>query len=202
MVRPTVDDKNHEELQRTVAAYLDELNYLVDAGPYHESMRDDTRKRLQEVFTPTSLYIRGRSDRIAVHEKVPLCLMWECKTNAGRYRNAAIEALPLAYHVKLGVRVLYIYWDVVTDFQGAFWVKQLPPISRIKIPDRWNGELVQSFKEEFAIAFPDVGIDCGGRTSGSGDPFVLIREEHVRHMLDWRKELDDLTQNAVNRHRN
>lgn len=192
-----LNDSQHVVFVDRITTYLEELNFLVDEATYHEVMKEETRERLRVLYTPTSLYIRGRADRIAVHKVVRLCIMWEAKTNNGNYRNMAMEALPIVNHLKTGVRCLYLYWDVVDGFEGGFWVNELPPIDRILLPNRWDAGMVKYFGAEFDRWLPGVPVVPTGRNSGSGTPFIIIKRADRDVLFDWRQELITLTERLV-----
>lgn len=195
---PRVDDPNHADLEARVAHYLEEYNYLLGSGTYHEAMPSETRRRLSLVNTPTAFYVRGRADRVAVHKHAPLCFLWEAKTNPGPWPNVAIEALPLAHHLASGVDCLYVYWDVPGKFEGGFWTKKLPVIDRIIIPERWGEWLVKYFRHVFREAFVGVRIVETDRVNGSCDPFLIINKDASRAgMFDWKDAVKAMTDREV-----
>lgn len=206
---PSVDDPIHARLVQDVSDYLEGMDYLLGEGTYHEAMPAAMRQRLSRLFTPTSLYVRGRADRTAAHKSADICFLWEAKTNPGRHENVVIEALPLLHHVTLSraadVDCLYVYRDLGDGFDGGFWSSKVPTIQKILIPDKWGIDLDLFFRRTFRRCFPDVDIrDSRHNSSGSGDPFIVI-EKAVRDKEmfdDWKREVSDLTECEVNKARN
>ena len=63
-IRP--DDPKHEKLENDVVAFIESLGGKCYAAPYHETLPKDAIEALQLNFTLTSLYLRGRADKIAI----------------------------------------------------------------------------------------------------------------------------------------
>jgi len=131
---PSVHDERHAELQSDVMRFAESLGFITDEATYHTVMGPETVRRLQFLDTETTLYIRGRADRICVHKTQPIAFEVECKTKppSSGGKDWTIEAHPLAIHCMLsvvaGVDCLYAYRDVVTGFECGFWCSEIPPI--------------------------------------------------------------------------
>lgn len=186
------DWKPHADLESDVNAFLELHGFAHGSATYHNVLPKTMQWFLQRNNDPTSLYIRTRSDRIAVHTKHKNCsFQYEGKTQTGKYKNMALEAIQLAQHVmarRLGVRTLYIYRDETHGVDRGFWNTSIPPIARIDLTPGHEG-----IEGVFAIAFPNVPIRRlpAGYVTGSGDPYCLVMWEHVEQLRDWRHLIAD-----------
>jgi hypothetical protein len=118
-------DANHDRLEADVKDFLTNEGFLTASATYHDVYDEPMVEILQTRYSPTALYIRGRADRVAVHSGLPIEFEYECKTNSGKHRNMAVEALPWLHHlskVSLGVRCLYVYRDTVASMDRGVWI--------------------------------------------------------------------------------
>lgn len=185
---PSVNDPRHAKLEADVNEFLHCQGFMTASATYHTVMPKVVCDRLSRIDTPSALYLRGRADRIAIHNTHPICFEWEAKTRDPRtsYTNMAIEAFPLAQHIykaKLGVRILYVYRDEASGIDCGFWAHALPPINRIIVPKRGDG--IAAYLSQ---AFPGIG-QVRSETRGSGDPFVIINFADVQQLGDWQMEI-------------
>lgn len=107
----------------------------------------------------------------------------------------AIEALPICIHrlhCQIDAKCLYVYRDPFEDFECGFWVHDMPPVKVILIPQRWGHAWAEWFRGQFAKFLPDVDIIETGANGGSGDPFLLIEENAVKQLPDWRGMIDEI----------
>lgn len=177
------DDKDHARVEAEVVQFATDHGWLVGAATYHQAMPDPVVTALSRCWDPAALYIRGRADRCAVKEEH--CVLFEVKTNPGKWTRAAIEALPLSYYIRLEIPCLYIWRDHGEDF--AFWTTELPVIDVIFLPRRFS-QLHRFFRKQFTKDFPDVEIVETPGTSGSDDPFVVIRRDAIQERgVDWKQ---------------
>lgn len=184
----------HSELESDASEFMERRGYFVDIkATYHERLPRRIARLLGFRYDPTSLYLRARADRIAVHQTLPIQFEWEAKTHRSiKYHDMTIEALPLIYHLRkaeLGVKCLYIYrdkyFDPVRDI--GFWVDQMPPIRMAMIPERWEGDIGDWYFELITRHLPGVRVQRGGHTAGTDDPFVIIDESYLLDLVDWRQ---------------
>ena len=189
--------KPHQELELDVTRYLEENGYLVDSAPYHEKMLKPIVHRLENIYTPTALYLRGRADRIAVHIHRDTVFEWEAKTHGtSQWHNMAIEALPLARHIhkaEFDVKTLYCYRDPTRGYEIGFWTNNIPSIWKVVMPTRrWPEELIHWYEEQISIWYPGIQIQrIRGTNKGSNDPFVLIKESIVKVLPHWKKLIEE-----------
>lgn len=183
----------HKSLEDLVNDYLKLHGYITASATYHDVMPVEVRNRLMRIFTPTSLYIRGRADRIAVHTRSDNVFEWEAKTHvSNKYNDLTIELLPLAHHLRKSewpflVKCLYIF--SVNGREGGFWTDNLPKIREIWIPrmQRNNDEQFREWMFDMANKyFPDVKVIDNTYVGGSGDPFVIIDKSTIASLPDWR----------------
>jgi len=186
----TPENQAHKKLEQDAKDFLSELGFLTDEATYHTVMNPEVKDRLSRIYTPTSLYLRGRADRIAVHKSLPLVFEWEAKTHESRSRHdMLLEALPVCHHLikaQLGVECLYVYRNPHKNHEAGFWVKDIPAARIIMIPSRWNADQISWFKGQFKRFFPEIEIRSVGRTAGTDDPFLIINESIVMRLPHWK----------------
>lgn len=183
----------HTILEEDVRKFLQEQGFMTTEVTYHAAMPDQISKRLARIFTPTSLYIRSRADRIAVHTELPIVVEWEAKTHAPniKYHDMTLEMIPIAHHlqrVAMKVECLYVYKDSDKKIECGFWTHSIPPIRQILIPERWTNQerVLEYFRTIANDWFPDVPIREGIFSRGSGDPFLIIDESALYSLPHWK----------------
>lgn len=191
------DYEPHANLETDVTQYLESNGYIVDSAPYHDKMDKSIIKVLQNIYTPTGLYLRGRADRIAVKRNPPTVFEWEAKTHKSQSRHdCVIEALPICTHLihakYLAVRCLYVYRNPFKNQDFGFWVHQIPPIRIIMIPGRWNKIQRQHFEQVFNLILPQVKVVSIGRTRGTDDPFLIIDESEMKKLPHWKEAIQEM----------
>lgn len=197
------DWRPHRELEREFDAYLTARGYLVSGGlTYHEALPPEMVKVLGRRNSPTAQYIRTRADRLAVHNELPIEFQWEAKTAGNpKYHNMAIEALPLANHIInarcFGVGCLYAYHNPYTFTHAGFWAEEIPTPCALNIPARKGSAESESFIRVFNRLWPGVPVNYTGRTSGSGDPYVLIHADVVQQLSHWKTLIELLERKAA-----
>ena len=175
-----------------VASWLEQAGFAVGNSCYHESLPKDLVRILAQRYSPTALAVRHRADRIAAHKIRPVEFLVEVKSPSGwHYANLLLEMLPLAIHIieqkEIGCECLYVYAELTRQVQHGFWVAQAPKVSQVCIPPRWNQEQAAWYTTIAVRAFgPTVPIKRTGRNKGSGDPFLIISEDDLRSLPDWR----------------
>lgn len=178
-------DPHHAALEADVIAHATANAWAVGSATYHTVMPEPVRLALQRCWDPAALYVRGRADRVAVKDQ--RCVLFETKTNSGRYLRASIEALPVSFYIRLGVRCLYVYRDVKDGFEAAFWTDAMPSIDVIFLPDRWTTQLRQFFRDQFRHVWPDAAIQPIHAVNGSNDPYLCVsRESMIAAAVPWR----------------
>lgn len=188
------DWRPHSQLEKEVGDFLVQLGFEHRSMTYHSVLDREMQDLLGRNNDPTSQCVRTRADRIAVHKEIPECsFLWECKTDTGRRKNMAIEAVPLGHHAiarYLGVKSLYAYRGHGVDC--GFWNDQLPPIDGILVPPGNESlhralEFLRTFiNKQRTQRMPLDHLQHIPRRGGSGDPFVLILESDWRTLPDWR----------------
>lgn len=186
---PNVDYEPHAILESGAAKYLQDLGFYIHESTYHSIMPQILKDILTRRFSFTSLYIRGRADRLAIHSNLPIEFEWEAKThNNIKYNDLTLEALPLIHHIsksKLGVECLYI--ARVHNHEFGFWIDKMPPIRNIFLPPRSIYDPIRDkLKIIFKDYFPNKEI-YEWRTGGTNDPFIIIDSEEINKLPDWRE---------------
>jgi hypothetical protein len=193
--KPRIDYLPHRSLEDRVRSYLEERGYFVYEATYHSVMPETEKRILSRRYSMTALYLRGRADRVAIHNIIPVEIEWEAKTHANpKYDDLTIELLPLVHHVskaKLGVRCLYVF--NVNGFEAGFWAHQLPRIRQIHLstrdeykPNLWHFE---NLCREFFRGVPVYK----STVNGSGDPFVIFDKSVIRQQKHWQDFIDEVT---------
>lgn len=194
---------SHNTLEIDVTEYLERNEFYVDDWTYHTRLPKPIARLLSIRFDATSLYLRARADRIAIHKELPVVFEWEAKTHESRRKhNIALEALPLIHHMskaKLGVKCLYVYRDDKIDpiREVGFWVHGLPPIDVVMIPDRWAEEEVRWYRSVIEQGLPGIHIVENIAVGGTGDPFVIINEDYIDYLPHWQ----DLIEAELEKHK-
>lgn len=185
---PRVDHNLHQRFESWVIDQLSDLGFRVSSATYHEVQNANVQEELQRNYSPTALYVRLRSDRVALRDDITFEL--EVKTNEGPHHNMALETLQLLHHVvkvPLGVDCLYAYYDrsMCKEEARAFWVSDLPKIARCFIPTntRYDKEAIKIIETSlWMLGFSGQPIRKPIGGEGSKDPFVLIDSSDVVSM--------------------
>lgn len=189
----------HQTLEADVDAYLRDAGFLTFAAPYHATMPHEIQERLAFNYSYTSLYLRARADRIAIHESSPLVFEWEVKTHDNsRFPNLCIELLPFMHHVQkasLGVRCLYVFRIPYTGQEGGFWVNKRPAMRDAWITSRvtkWRAGLVDRVR----CMFPEASVYEKDPRGGSKDPFLIIDQSEVARQKHWSILIDEAARSS------
>lgn len=193
--KPRVDHEPHKTLETRVKSYLEERGYYVHEATYHATLPEKMSQLLSRRFDMTSLYLRARADRIALHLMIPVQFEWEVKTHANpRYNDLTIELLPLAHHMakaELGVQVLYVF--NVNGREGGFWVHKMPPARVIFLPPRAEyNPFLWHFRNICAKYFRNVPVQ-EKEVNGSRDPFVIFDKAEIAKLRHWQDLIDEVT---------
>jgi hypothetical protein len=188
------DNVNHKNLEERVIEYLNKNSYVTCSATYHEVMPVNIKNILTQRFSFTSLYLRGRADRIAIHTDKEIEFEWECKTHLNsQYEDLTIEIIPLLHHIlkkRMGVRCMYIF--EINGFEGGFWVDELPPFRCAWIPPREVYKFIrEQLKAIIKKLYPDLRV-VESPVRGSGDPFFIIDKLEVKKCKDWRMLIKEL----------
>jgi hypothetical protein len=184
-------DPGHEEFQNEVVQWLENQDFIIVKQPYHDVMPDHVTRILQGRWSLTALYLRGRSDRLAIHKFLPVEFEWEVKTTPEKsnWLNCSLEAWPLVHHIakaRLGVDCLYLYKNLKTDEECGFWMNNLPEVHKVKIPPRPEYDDVRDLiTDELRAYFPRARFD-GANVQGTGDPFVIILRSVIQRLPHWQ----------------
>ena len=188
----TPDHKPHRDLERDVTETLSSLGFMIDSATYHDKMKPEVVRRLQQMNCWEAHALRTRADRIAVHSEVNWLFEFECKTGTV-YPTMAVEALPLWRHIvearQIGVPCLYCYRHQDGSDVG-FWAIDPPKIVTLAIPDRSRhmaGRLEMLARD---LSIPDIWY-CG-QTGGSGDAYVKVLPADWRALRHWRDQVADM----------
>ena len=205
-----INDPTHKALEQDAIDLFKEYGFSISEATYHSVMDDSVVKILQDLWTPTALYLRGRADRVAVRKSPPMALQWEAKTHESKkYHDMTLEVLPVCAYLalcRLGIDCLYVYRDPPTiknkeivhlGYEKGFWICNIPDPRVIMIPQRWptqalNQVWTEKCKDRIRSFFPDTPIRITNQNYGSGDPFLIIDESVVVNLPDWREIIKGL----------
>ncbi len=193
----TPDLKEHKDLEVEVGDYLLSKGFRTDEATYHAKMEPETVKMLGKRYSPTALYIRGRADRLAIHQKYPVEFEWEAKTGSKAYLNASIEVLPLLHHMKnasLGVKVLYAYSNPFHGHECGFWNTDVPSILSLRFTERQDDALRDIITECASKYWDNIKIYEQDFCSGSGDAFVLVSMAELAKLPSWKFLVNETVQ--------
>lgn len=191
-----LNDLHHQILERDVTKYAESRGWLVGAGTYHDAMPQPVVNILRKIDTPMGLYVRGRSDRVAVRGN--RCHLFETKTtNHEGSDRIPIEMLPLACHIELArsfdVAVLYVCRMVHCGFECGFFTSH-PPVPAEFIIPAWRWALWQQmwFHRIMTRVWPGVPISIVDNMGRSGDPFGWFSRNDLDAVgFDWRTVFDE-----------
>ena len=186
----------HSVFENEVRMYFEAQDFLTDEATYHEVMDENVKNRLASIYEPTSLYIRGRADRVSVHKSLPIACQWEAKTHDtyGKH-DMVLELMPFLHHLtagELGVRCLYAYRDKGINLEVGFWMDSIPRIRTIFLTTRLTGELDALITPAIRKYMPNAQVKRNFVARGSNDPFLIIDEQDVRRLQDWRELVNSL----------
>lgn len=168
----------HSAFQKKIESMFVNSGFAVLDTTYHNSMTQNQVKMLQKNTSYTAQYKRTSPDFIVLKDNS--CYQVEIKSNNNtKYRNASIEAYPLAISAtlsKLNINTLYFFFDSISRREVVFDAANLPKIYKICIPSwRWSTTEQIDFIDLFRSVFPDVKIEVKDTTkTGSGDVFAII----------------------------
>jgi hypothetical protein len=182
-------DKRHSQFEQEVAEFLKTQGMTIpNSMTYHDVMEKQHKKFFSTNDTATTLYIRGRADRLAylpsgAPDVAPVVFEWECKT-CPSYEDLAFEVLPFLHSlmkVGLGVRILYAIRNFLTKRDYGFWVGT--PIefreANLCCRNTWIGKHVEHLLPGLKIINKSSG--------GSKDPFIIIDKSVAPSLPDWRQ---------------
>lgn len=180
----------HDSFEQEVRAYFDKNGFLTDEATYHAVMRVEVKQILSNLYDPTSLYIRGRADRVAVHPGNRVCCEWEAKThNPGPRHDMVIELLPFLHHISkadLGVRCLYAYRDAEMGINAGFWTDDIPQVRTVYFTPRFDDAIRKLCERVIEKYMPSVEVYSISSTRGSNDPFLVIGYQTVIELPHWK----------------
>jgi len=189
------DNQTHRELEAEVTEYLEGRGFSCASLTYHDHLPQAMQDRIRRLYTPASLYVRHRADRLAVHGLLPVVFEWEAKTHetkAGGLHDCCIDAIPFLGHVvlsrNLGVHCLFCYRDQGDgrDYDVGFWSHHRPALREFRLPPQREAQQEKYYRELIARHFPQTPLRACGTTAGSGDPFAVIDEAEVALLPNWR----------------
>ena len=115
------DMQKHEKFIKTIDNELQKMDFneSIPMG-YHDIMPEKMVDLLKTRYDETSLYLRGRTDRISIHKNKALTLIWDGKLHESKkWHDCCIEFYQFRTYFVLSeccqVRFLYIYCDPYGD---------------------------------------------------------------------------------------
>ncbi len=124
----------------------------------------------------TAKFIRYKPDLALILVKDKKVCLCELKSSCGKNDTIPLEknsyemALLLS---KIGVKILILFGDFTYNFiENLEWDKML-------VPDRADNDI-----EDYKKQYPDKEIISIGKTQGSGTPFILIKKQCLKKLLN------------------
>lgn len=193
------NDSNHSTLENDVKNFLISRGYYIASATYHDVMDRTVVRRLTEIYTPNSLYVRSRSDKVAVHREKDIVLEYDPKTAIKNKPYATFEVYPICQNAAakyIFKDCLYIYRDKFNDIEVGIWIEELIklPISVIIIPSiRWNEEKQEMFRGIFELILPNTRIHIApkDRNYGTNDPFLTVDNRFISKFQHWKDCIDN-----------
>ncbi|GIV22164.1 MAG: hypothetical protein KatS3mg023_3915 [Armatimonadota bacterium] len=170
----------HDAFEKYVVRQLQSMGFELDERTYHKHSQASVAKRLRQMHNPTALFLRGKSDFAAIHHSLDLAFHVEIKTTQHR-EETMIEAIPLMHHVALWrafrIECIYVVLERSTNRSFGFWVREMPPPSKLVIPSMWEKFWQRDFYDAMAKQmFPNITQKLLRRNPrcGSGTPFFML----------------------------
>lgn len=193
--------RNHEEASAKIKQWLfEKFGFHSISLGYHD-IYSNSERIWQERDNILLNEIRGGSDFMAVNNDRKF--EWEVKTNGEKWNNAAIEAYPLAIHMRNRLekekKCVYFYLDPKNEIRKYFWVTPaiLPFLhEEILVPaeqrcsDYIREERLQTIKKYLQVR--KVRKLAHLTSTGSGDEFIRILYRDVLKLEDLDNFIPDL----------
>ncbi len=184
MASRIIDPIHFSKAEEIASEMLQKMGYLVQPLGYHSYFTDTTQTAIQNLNTPTALFLRTLPDRLII--KSGTALLAEIKdVQNPQYENLSLEAFPLIIQRHLfwlyGIKTIYLFVMAKEMIKGCP-VEELP-VFRVILPTHvknqrkayWRPLLQQSFP----LCHPEE-IPVGG----SSDPFILISHAQIQLLHD------------------
>ena len=189
------DMQRHEQFLERIDGQLQEMDFnkSIPMG-YHDIMPKETVELLKSRYDSTSLYLRGRTDRISIHKKKALTLIWDGKLHESKkYHDCCIEFYQFRTYFVLSdcceVRFLYIYY---TPFGEDKIIKSFEPdnikIREVKVPNRYEKryDSIRSSVKKHLHIDDEIVNQCKNSPYGSNDPYIIIDQSTLCELPDWK----------------
>lgn len=196
MSKITPDHAPHEQLVCDVEEWLAEQSFGTRSLAYHDVFGDNSAaaKRIGEMWDPTAIVMRHRSDRTAFHWKLPLAFWWEAKTKGRKPpRDETIYVdlctLIAVHHKDPLLRTLFIHRNQHSGHEVGFWAHDVPGmVSLVKISrDKWGqGEIARWYERQARYIFGSGIIIRDHTGGGTHDPFIAIPHDTVMGLEHWK----------------
>lgn len=192
-------DAKHQQLEDDVSAYLKSTGWIVPkALTYHESFDVLDKNAITRLVDATSLCVRTRADRIAIHLDRRLSVKVEPKTVQQGYVNFACELYPLVIHMlesEIGIKCIYPIRRSDGLERGFIVGPVLDEVSCVFFPvvqsRKMSPELAERLRGKLPQLFPCASIS-ERHSGGSGDPFVIVPAKQLEGWKDWRLVFDEV----------
>ena len=186
--------RNHDSVSLYIKEWLfEKFGYHSINFGYHDIIPDSERiwrNRNDELCNE----MRGMNDFTAIKHNETF--HWEVKTNGEKWNNAAIEASPLALHMRnyleKGKKCVYFYFDLKNEIKKYFWVNEslLPFLdSTILLPkeQRYSNETKQNKLDMIGkyLKVYNTRELLQLTSTRSGDEFVRILYNNVLKLDDF-----------------
>jgi hypothetical protein len=193
----------HSRFENTVKTFLHERDFLTASATYHDVFPDEMRELMQRRFERTTMLIRARADRFAIHRTMPIAFEWDAKTHiTPRHEDITIELIPLVSHMaksNLGARAMFAHFNPYNARHphSGFWVNDMPPVRVIMIPAaKWTPVQIAWFESLCSTYFPTVATR-NITSQGSGDPFAIFDSSIVQELPSWQELIETAIDRAV-----
>jgi len=191
--------QQHTQFEQKIYRELEYYGFTIHDLTYHTHLPPHTQEKLRTLQNPTSLLIRTRADRIAIHQTLPIITKIEVKTSSYHDGSFAIEAFPLATHAiettTMNIPCLYICYHTRTQHEYGFWTQHIiPHIQHIFIPPRWH-TFTQENQQWLLNAFPHAKLHYQHyHTRGSNTPYTRIPKPITKTLPHWKQLIQQLLQ--------
>jgi len=184
----------HNEFQTRGIEYLKGKGYEVMDTTYHNTFSEKAAAILQNMnYDITALYLKGWPDNWIIRDDFVAAIDW--KTQEIERPNYSIEATSYAIHytlAKIGIRVIYPYWDVFTKTEKGILLDKDKKFAivgdTVLFPPQADKNIqTKTLQRDFLRDVFGEKLQFHNSKGGhSPDPFFIIKANIIKNLPDWK----------------
>jgi hypothetical protein len=201
----TTLNKNHDVLEKEIDKKMQDNGYLGIAMAYHDILPDDIKKIITKNYSPTSIDIRTRNDRVYVRTDGKDVIFAEMKTHVSlKYNDCCLELDPFVRHLLaswVGTECIYIYRnpnqhdnttrsfyvnDDAKNMVSKIYIPQLERLGEDENKKR-NEHYMQIANRFFHGIHVFLSPHIPKGDERSGDPYLVIHSEVINRCKSFEE---------------